>query len=161
MFTDYNSLPENSRVWVYQADRQLTIEEIEYISAKAIVFIEQWTRHGDDLKGSFTLKYNQFLILGLDESFNNASGCSIDASVRFIKELEEELKIDLMNKMNVSFKDGENINIVKLSDFQQFAQDKKITKETIVFNNMVNTKQDFEQKWEVLANQSWHKQFLV
>lgn len=161
MFTDYKSLPENSRVWVYQADRRLTIEEIEYISAKAIVFIEQWTRHGDDLKGSFTLKYNQFLILGLDENFNNASGCSIDASVRFIKELEQELKIDLMDKMNVSFKDGENINIVKLADFQQFVQDKKITKETIVFNNMVNTKQDFEQKWEVPADQSWHNQFLV
>lgn len=161
MFTDYNSLPDNSRVWVYQADRRLTTEEIEYISAKAIMFIDQWTRHGDDLKGSFTLKYDQFLVLGVDENFNNVSGCSIDASVRFIKELEQELNIDLMDKMNVSFKDGNNVNIVKLSDFQQYAQDKKITEETIVFNNMINTKQDFDQKWEVPANQSWHNRFLV
>ncbi len=161
MFTDYKNLPGNSRVWVYQADRRLTTEEIEYISAKAIMFIEQWTRHGDDLKGSFTLKYDQFLILGVDENFNNVSGCSIDSSVRFVKELEQELKIDLMDKMNVSFKDGNNVNIVKLPDFQQYAQDKKITKETIVFNNMVNTKQDFDQKWEVPANESWHSRFLV
>lgn len=161
MFTDYKNLPDNSRIWVYQADRRLTTEEIEYISAKAIIFIEQWTRHGDDLKGSFTLKYDQFLILGVDENFNNVSGCSIDSSVRFVKELEQELKIDLMDKMNVSFKDGNNVNIVKLPDFQQYAQDKKITKETIVFNNMVNTKQDFDQKWEVTANESWHSRFLV
>ena len=161
MFTEYTNLPSNSRVWIYQSDREFSIEEIEYISAKALLFIDQWTRHGDDLKGSFTIRYNQFLILAVDEGFNNVSGCSIDASVRFVQELEKELQLDLMNKMNISFKDGENVNIVKLSDFQQFAKDKKITSETIVFNNMVNTKEDFETKWEVTADKSWHSRFLV
>ena len=161
MYTEYKELPKNSRVWVYQSDREFTAEEIEYITAKALVFIENWTRHGDDLKGSFTIKYNQFLVLAVDENFNNVSGCSIDASVRFIQELENELKLDLMDKMNVSFKDGGNINIVKLQEFQNFAKAQKITAETVVFNNMVNTKEDFEAKWEVPANQSWHARFLV
>ena len=161
MFTQYKNLPNNSRVWIYQSDREFSIEEIEHISAKALLFIDQWTRHGDDLKGSFTIKYNQFLVLAVDEGFNNVSGCSIDSSVRFVQELEKELQLDLMNKMNVSFKDNDNINIVKLADFQQYAKDKKINSETIVFNNMVNTKEDFETKWEVPANQSWHKRFLV
>lgn len=161
MFTSYTNLPNNSRVWVYQSDREFTQEEIEHISAKALLFIENWTRHGDDLKGSFTIKYNQFLVLGVDEGFNNVSGCSIDASVRFVQELEKELEVDLMNKMNISFKDGENINIVKLSDFQKYAKEQKITSETVVFNNMVNTKEDFETKWEVPASNSWHARFLV
>ncbi|MGB0890762.1 MAG: ABC transporter ATPase [Flavobacteriaceae bacterium] len=161
MFTEYTNLPNSSRVWIYQSDREFSIEEIEYISAKALLFIDQWTRHGDDLKGSFTIRYNQFLILAVDEGFNNVSGCSIDASVRFVQELEKELQLDLMNKMNISFKDGENVNIIKLSDFQKFAKDKKITSETIVFNNMVSTKEDFETKWEVTADKSWHSRFLV
>lgn len=161
MFTSYTNLPNNSRVWVYQANREFTQEEIEHISAKALMFIDSWTRHGDDLKGSFTIKYNQFLVLVVDEGFNNVSGCSIDASVRFIKELEQELSVDLMDKMNVSFKDGDNINIVKLPDFQKYAKEEKITSETIVFNNMVNTKEDFEAKWEVPAKESWHARFLV
>jgi hypothetical protein len=161
MFTEYKKLPQNSRVWVYQSDREFTQEEIEFISAKALLFIDNWTRHGDDLKGSFTIKYNQFLILAVDENFNNVSGCSIDASVRFVQELEKELELDLMNKMNVSFKDGNNINIVKLPEFQNFAKEQKITAETVVFNNMVDTKEDFETKWEVPANQSWHARFLV
>lgn len=161
MFTEYKKLPQNSRVWVYQSDREFTQEEIEFISAKALLFIDNWTRHGDDLKGSFTIKYNQFLILAVDENFNNVSGCSIDASVRFVQELEKELELDLMNKMNVSFKDGDNINIVKLPEFQNFAKEQKITAETVVFNNMVDTKEDFETKWEVPANQSWHARFLV
>ncbi|CAM1335152.1 ABC transporter ATPase [Tenacibaculum aestuariivivum] len=161
MFTEYNNLPKSARVWVYQADREFSIEEVEYICAKAILFIDNWTRHGDDLKGSFTLKYNRFFILAVDETFNNVSGCSIDSSVRFIQELEKELKIDLMDKMNVSFKEQNDIIIVKLPKFQQLAKDQKITTKTIVFNNMVATKDDFETKWEVTADKSWHKRFLV
>ena len=161
MFTEYKNLPNNARVWIYQSDREFTSEEIEIVSVKAVDFINQWTRHGDDLKGSFTFKYNQFLILAVDETFNTVSGCSIDSSVRFIQALEKELQLDLMNKMNVTFKDNEHINIVKLADFQRFAKEQKITSETIVFNNMVATKQDFENNWEVPARESWHKRFLV
>ena len=161
MFTAYNNLPNTSRIWIYQSDREFTEKEIEFISSKAVDFINQWTRHGDDLKGSFTIKYNQFFVLAVDESFNNVSGCSIDSSVRFIQKIENELKLDLMNKMNVTFKDNNNINLVKLSDFQRFAKEQKVTAETIVFNNMVATKADFENNWEIKAKDSWHKRFLV
>ena len=161
MYTPYKNLPNNSRVWIYQSNREFTEKELEFISTKAEEFINSWTRHGDDLKGSYTIKYNQFLVLAVDESFNNVSGCSIDASVHFIQALERELQLNLMDKMNVTFKNGNQINLVRLSDFQKFAKEHKITQETIVFNNMVATKEDFENSWEVPAKDSWHKRFLV
>lgn len=161
MFINYKDLSEKSRVWVYQASREFTENEIAFINTAAVTFITNWTRHGDDLKGSFTIKYNQFLVLAVDESFNNVSGCSIDSSVRFIKQLEKEFQLDLMDKMNVTFKDNNHINLVKLFDFQNFIKEGKITSETIVFNNMVSTKLDLETNWEVPAKQSWHKRFLV
>jgi hypothetical protein len=161
MFTQYKNLPSNSRVWIYQADRAFTSEDLEFITRKAEDFINQWTRHGDDLKGSFTIKYNQFLVLAVDESFNNVSGCSIDSSMRFIQALEKELQLDLMNKMNITFKDNERINLVKLIDFQRFVKEQKVTAETIVFNNMVQTKAALDANWEVPARESWHKRFLV
>lgn len=161
MFIEFKDLPKNSRVWIYQSSRVFTINEIELISLKAEDFINSWTRHGDDLKGSFTIKYDQFLVLAVDESFNNVSGCSIDSSVRFVQAIEKDLQLDLTDKMNITFKDGDNINLVKLSDFQLFAKQKKITAKTIVFNNMVNTKEDFENNWEVPAKESWHKRFLA
>jgi hypothetical protein len=161
MFTEYKNLPNNSRVWIYQADREFTDTEMDFIALKAEDFINQWTRHGDDLKGSFTFKYKQFLVLAVDESFNNVSGCSIDSSVRFVQALEKELNLDLMNKMNITFKDNDRINLVKLSDFQRFAKEQKVTSDTIVFNNMVNTKEAFENNWEIPMQESWHKRFLV
>jgi hypothetical protein len=161
MFTQYKNLPSTSRIWIYQSNRVFTSKDITLMSAKAEGFINQWTRHGDDLKGSFTIKYNQFLILAVDETFNDVSGCSIDSSVRFIQTLEKEMHLDLMDKMNITFKDNDGINLVKLSDFQRFAKEKKITSETIVFNNMVKTKGELDVKWEVAASESWHKRFLV
>ena len=161
MFTAYNNLPNTSRIWIYQSNRELTQEEIAIITLKTKDFVTHWTRHGDDVKGSFTIKYNHFLVLAVDENFNAVSGCSIDASVRFIQQLEKEFTIDFTNKLNVSFKDEESVNIVKLSQFQQFIKDKKIHANTTVFNNLVQTKEDFETKWETTASKSWHQQFLI
>lgn len=161
MFVEYNQLPNNSRVWVYQSDRMFTSDEIDFISKNAEVFVNQWTRHGSNLKGSFTIKYNQFLVLAVDEGFNNVSGCSIDASVHFVQDLEKELQVDMMDKMNISFKVNDHINVVKMKTFKEFAEQQKINAETVVFNNMVATKQELENSWEIPAEQSWHKRYLV
>ncbi len=160
MLVPFNTLPNESRVWIYQANRELSENEIEVISKKAEEFIAVWTRHGEDLKASYEIKYNQFLVLAVDESFNDVSGCSIDSSVRFIKGIEQKFGIDLMNKLNITFKIGENINTVTLTMFQQFIKEEKINAETIVFNNMVQSKEDYETKWEVPAHQSWHQRFI-
>ena len=160
MYTNFNTLPQNSRIWIYQADREFTRVEVDLLQENAIAFIEEWTRHGAALKGSFALKYNRFLILAVDESFANASGCSIDASVRFVKQMETLFSMDLMNKLNVTYKEGQTIRLVNLSTFQEYAKIQKITSETIVFNNMVQTKGDLESLWEVPAQQSWHRRFV-
>lgn len=161
MYIEYNNLPSDSRVWIYQAERELTPKEVAFVKERTIDFINQWTRHGADLKGSFTIKYNQFLIVGVDERFNNVSGCSIDASVQFVQKLQDHLGVDFMDKMKVTFKDGNKINIVQLSDFQECVKQEKITENTIVFNNLVTTKTDLITNWEVPAKQSWHKRFLL
>ncbi|MDV7185663.1 ABC transporter ATPase [Lutibacter sp. TH_r2] len=161
MYVGYNEMPLNSRVWIYQANRELKQNEVESISENLIDFLNTWQRHGDDLKASFLIKYNQFVIVVVDENFTNVSGCSIDASVKLFQQFENDFKVDFTNKMNISFKTNETINVVKLADFQQYAKENKITSETIVFNNMVASKEDFENKWEVEAQNSWHKRFLA
>jgi hypothetical protein len=161
MFVDFESLDNSARIWVYQSNREFSANEMVIIKTKVENFLQNWVRHGDDLKASYTIMYNQFIVLAVDENFNNVSGCSIDASVNLIKQLEKEFSIDLTNKLNISFKDNDNINVVTLADFQKFAKQEKITPKTIVFNNMVTTKGDFNLKWEVEAKDSWHQRFLV
>jgi len=160
MYVDFSLLPDTSRVWVYQADRRLTDQEVLEIKEQLIPFIQHWKRHGEDLKASFKIEYNQFIILAVDENYTNVSGCSIDASVHIIQELQKKFEIDLLNKMNVTFKDGDNVNIISLSAFKEFAKQDKITANTLVFNNMINSKAELAASWEVEAGASWHAKFL-
>ena len=161
MLVDFDKLPEESRVWIYQANRSFSKEELEEINSRLRTFLEAWTAHGKDLQAGYSFKYKRFIVIGLNQNLNNATGCSIDASVHFIQELERDYKVDLMDKMNVSFKVGEHINIVKLNEFRAFAKSEKINAKTLVFNNMIATKRQLEEQWEVPAEQSWHKKFLV
>ena len=161
MFVKFEDLDKSARVWIYQSNREFTNNEVEIIKEKTLDFIENWQRHGDNLKASFCIKYNQFIVLAVDENYNNVSGCSIDASVNLIKSIEKAFSVDLTNKLNISFKDANNINVVTLADFQKYVKQQKITANTIVFNNMVATKEAFENNWEVPADKSWHKRFLA
>lgn len=161
MLVNFESLDDTSRVWVYQSDREFSESEVAKISDKSEEFIEDWLGHGDQIKASFLIKYNQFIVIAADQHYNEVSGCSIDASVNFIKELENEFQLDLTNKLNISFKHDENINIVSMADFQKYAKQQKITSKTVVFNNMVTTKEDLIKNWEITADNSWHKRFLV
>ena len=160
MLVDFNKLPEVSRIWIYQANRSFTIEEIEEIKSKLEAFIKNWTAHGSNLKAGYQIKYKRFIIIGLDQSLNAATGCSIDASVHFIQQLEKEYNVDLMDKMNVSYKQGDFIAYKSLLDFKKMAKDKAVSKNTIVFNNLVSNIAEYKENWEVPASESWHGRFL-
>ena len=92
MLVEFNTLPEESRVWIYQSNRSFTEQEIEEIQSKLDMFIENWTAHGSDLQAGYSFKYKRFIVLGLNQNLNAATGCSIDASVHFIQQLEKDYK---------------------------------------------------------------------
>lgn len=160
MLVDFNTLPETSRVWIYQASRTFSETELDEIRSGLDSFIKDWTAHGSDLKAGYEIKYNRFIILGLDQSQTSASGCAIDASVHFIQQLEKRYTVELLDKMNVSYKQGEFIAYKSLSDFKKMARQKAVSKNTIVFNNLVTNKQEYEEHWEVPAAESWHSRFM-
>lgn len=160
MKVTFDSLSNDARIWIYQSNRAFEQEDLDLISNRLDTFVAGWQRHGKDLKASYKILHDHFIVLGVEEHYNPVSGCAIDASVHAIQELEQLLQLNLTNKMNVSFKDGDSINIVSLADFQKYASQKKITGDTIVFNNMVATKIDLETKWEVSAKESWHQRYL-
>lgn len=161
MLTEFSNLPDEARIWVYQANRKLTDAEVTLIASKTADFLEKWTAHGADLKAGFELKYNRFIVIGLNQENASASGCSIDASVHFIQSLEKELDVDLLDKMNVTFYSGDFIAYKPLADFRKMAKARSVSPNTIVFNNLVNTKAEYLENWEVPAKESWHNRFLA
>ncbi len=160
MLTQIKDLPENSRIWIYQSDTMLSDEQVEKIENDLTSFLTSWTAHGANLKAGFEVKYSRFIIIALDQSQAAASGCSIDSQVRFIIAMQEELGVDLLDKMNVAYYQNERIHYKTLLDFKKMIKDGAVGKNTIVFNNLVTTLGELENHWEVPAIDSWHSRFL-
>lgn len=160
MYVPFESLPPESKIWIYQSNRKFTDEEMNAIEESLKVFVENWAAHGTGLEASYQLKYNRFIILAVDQENQMATGCSIDASVQFIQELEQQYEVDLLDKMNVTFKLGEHVAHKPLIEFKKMAKDKAVSANTIVFNNLVNTIEEFNENWEVPAGDSWHSRFF-
>ncbi len=160
MTVEFSSLPQTARIWIYQCNRSFTLDEIQEISNKLQTFLEGWTAHGADLKAAFEIRYKRFIVIGLDQNQQLASGCSIDASVHFIQQLETAFKVDLLDKLNVSYKQGDYIAYKPLKEFKKMVKDKAVSKNTIVFNHLVQTKAEYLDFWEVPAAESWHVRFF-
>lgn len=160
MHANFKELPDDSRVWIYQANRPFTNDELNELKPQMDNFLEQWTAHGKDLIAGVEYPYNRFIVIGLDQSKSGATGCSIDSCVRFIQSIEKGFNIDLMDKMNVTYKNGAYVAHKELSDFKKMAKAKSVTSNTIVFNNLVATVGEYKDHWEVPASESWHARFF-
>jgi hypothetical protein len=160
MYIPFENLPLESRIWIYQSSRKFSDEEIIDIEKQLVDFTNNWSAHGSELQASYQIKYNRFIILAIDQETQQATGCSIDKSVEFIQSLEQTYQVDLLDKMNVSFKQGEFITYKTLLDFKKLAKEKSVSGNTIVFNNLVNTIEEFNENWETPAIDSWHSRFF-
>ncbi len=160
MLVDFEKLPGDSRVWIYQANRTFTDTELEEIKTETDTFLKAWTAHGRALNAGYEMPYKRFLVIGLDQTDASASGCSIDASVHFIQQLEQKYDVLLLDKMNVSYKQGEYVAYKPLTEFKKMAKAKSVSAKTVVFNNLVATKEEYLDHWEVPASESWHARFM-
>ena len=160
MYVPFENLPEESKIWIYQSNRKFSDAEFSEIETALQSFLGEWAAHGTSLESSYLLKYNRFIIIAVNQDVQAATGCSIDSSVEFIQSLEQKYGVDLLDKMNVTFKMGEHVAFKPLIEFKKLAKEKAVSGNTIVFNNLVNTVGEWQDFWEVPASESWHNRFF-
>ena len=160
MYVSFNLLPPNAKVWIYQSDSNLSSTDVELIEKEVKFFLNNWSSHNKEIESSYEIRYNRFLIIGLNENINSASGCSIDKSVNFIKNLQSILKVNFLNRLDVAYKIGNEINSISLLEFQNMIRENKLSKDSIVYNNMIDTKKLYLNNWETTIENSWHKKYL-
>lgn len=158
LFSELNS---NSRVWVYQSSRNLKESESSEIRLLAAAFVNNWTSHGNDLLAASDVQFNRFLIFAVDENASLASGCSIDKSVAFVKDLEIHFKIDFMDRTQVAYLTKDEV--VDTFDFRQTTDmilNEAITPNTLIFNNTITTLSALKDNWIVELRNSWLSKFI-
>lgn len=162
MILDLIALDPSSRVWIYQADRDFTYDELDEGREMIEKFLQNWTSHNRQLNTYANIFHRRYLALFVDESnSSNASGCSIDTSVHFVKSLEAQFGIDFFNRNLYSHFDAEeNIYVDTLDVFKEKYASGEIDGQTLVFDHLVKTKKDFLESWIIPLETSWIKRLI-
>jgi hypothetical protein len=160
MLIPFEKLPPHSRIWIYQTDRPFSVDEEKVISDSLLSFCSQWEAHGNPLQTSFKIDYHQFVILAVDESSAGASGCSIDGSVRVLKELGNQLEIDFFDRSRVAFLENDKINTYSLPQLKSLFESGKLTSASQTFNNLVVNKGEWKINWKTAVQKSWLTKYL-
>lgn len=153
------NLADDSRIWIFQANRKFSTEEKDIIISKLKNFIADWNAHGAALLADFELPYDQFIVVGVDENQAAASGCSIDKLTKIMRELDAEYNFEFLNRMLVAYEQNEEIKIEKLPTFKKNVKEGLI-KDVNVFNNGIAKFADLKSAWILPLEQSWAKTLL-
>ena len=155
MYVAFDHLPPQARVWIYQASRPLDEGEIMPLLPRLAAFAEEWTSHGRQLAASAQWLHRQFLVIGLDEAVAGASGCSIDASVRFVQELEQRLGVTLLEKSRMAFLVKGELRQLTRHELRAAIAAGEVQHDTLYFNNTLTTKAQLADQWPAPAGQTW------
>jgi hypothetical protein len=147
--------PEQSKVWVYQASRLLTLSESLEAEEMINSFCQEWQSHGDQVRAFGTLLFGQFLVLMTDETEVKVGGCSTDSSVRFVRELGAKFNVDFFNRTNLAFIIKDKVELLPMNQLNYAVDNNFITPDTLYFNNTVLTKQQLEDYWLIPVKESW------
>jgi hypothetical protein len=160
MIIDFNDIPDWGKLWVFPSSRKFYPQEISEITTQIEEFLTNWSQNGQALNCSYQLKYNRFIIVTVDDSEISLGLEAHDSLVTLIQDLETKLEVVLLDKINVCYKQGEFVQYKDLKEFKQLMKNKGVSEKTIVFDNMITTKEALEQDWEINIMDSWLGRFL-
>ena len=154
-------LPEDSRVWVFGADKNIDAGATDLLLADVDRFLSQWHAHGSPLTVGRDWKHGRFLTVAVDQSTAGASGCSIDGLFRNLKALESRLGASLVTSGVVFFQNRKGaIECVDRERFTVLSAEGKVGPDTLVFDPTVTTLGEWRARFELTAAQSWHAGLL-
>ncbi len=160
MFVDFDTLPADAKIWVYQADRRLNDTELESLGSRFRIFSDSWDSHGKNLRNSFRFFHNYFIVIGVDENYTTASGCSIDKSVDFIRKTEQEFMVNFLDRSRIAFEIDNVIQQYSFNNLKMYINNQTIRPENLMFNNTVATMDEFRKKWKIPAGETWISKYF-
>lgn len=153
----FEEIPDDGRLWAFGLGREISEEETAELMVVVDEFLEGWAAHGAPLRCARDFRHRRFLLVSVDESSVGPSGCSIDAMVRVLRDVEGKLGTSIVDHTPVWFKDDEGIQCVTRSEFKAMAEKGTVSGGTAVFDNTVTRVGQVRRgEWERPAWESWH-----
>ena len=157
------ALPDSARIWVFGATRPLAPTQAAALDAELSGFVRTWAAHGSDLMAAHAIVDGTFVVVAVDESRRGASGCSIDAMVRHLADLERALDIQVLDGALIWYRtEAGDIVSCERSEFRSRSEKGEIDAATRVFDPTIQTLGDLRSgRFELRAGDSWHGRLLA
>jgi hypothetical protein len=154
------TMPLQARVWVYKSASAFSPAQREAIIERGHAFTGSWAAHGAALDACVDVLLDHFVVIAVDEQQAMASGCSIDKSVHFVQALEKGMAIDLTDRMVVLYEKDGAVQVCRVPDVQDLLKRGELRADTIVFDDLVNTKADLDARFRAPLRETWMARFL-
>jgi hypothetical protein len=146
------------KVWVYIANRPLlATEQVQFVQ-EGQKFLATWHAHGADIKGEIRILIDQVIIVSADQSHHENSGCSIDKLLRFIQGAEQQMQIQLLNRMLVPIGINDDWTVFELKNLKTLALNLEQAK---IMNVMVNDSESFNTSFIQDLNSTWVANYVA
>ena len=160
MLVPFESLPDHARVWVYTSTRAFTNAEESWLNAELARFCNQWAAHQVPLHAGFQIAHHQFIVLAVDEQANGASGCSIDASVHALQQIQQHLGVDLFDRKQLAFFVNGAVVLYPMTQVAALINAGTLSGETLYFNHLAADLGSWRRNWLQRLDQSWLCRYL-
>lgn len=155
MLTNFEDIADEARLWIYQIDKELSITEEEKLLNETKNFLVNWSAHGNNLHASVKIMAHRLLIIAADESFSNASGCSIDSKMAFLREIQIEMGLDLFSRNVIFYIENDQLKEEELNSFKTKIATGEISDETLFYNTTIHKKGQLNEGLVIPVRNSW------
>lgn len=149
-----NRLTENHKIWFYGFSKKLKEAEIIDIEKMLEAFVEQWTSHGKPVKAKSYLVGKQLIVFTVDNSFLEASGCSIDSSVNLIREINSKYHLDIFNRLKLGVLVKGQLEYFTPTQIREEIISGNLSEQSLCVNEQIVNSSD-HKNMIIPINQSW------
>ena len=158
MLVNFDALEDSARLFLYPSNKKFYPELFEEINSSLNQFITEWCfKH--HIEAGYTIKHLRFILIAINPN-SPVSTLVIDELVSFIFKLQSHHQIELLDKLNVCFKQGEHVQYKEVKDFKKMIKNRSVNENTVVFDHLINTKGELESNWELPAKESWYSRMF-
>lgn len=154
-------LNDSDRIWIFSSSNDLNSQIQDQIITQIESFLSQWEAHGKELVSRVWIENDRFIIIAVNESFEKASGCSIDKMMKFISQIEQRFELNLTDRSLIYY-ENENESIIsqKFNEIRGSVNSGKISENTIIYNTAINSGSQFKNDWKLKAGESWISKYF-
>ena len=134
IFKDF--LP-HSRIWLFISESPIENEKQLEIQHNFSNFSNNWKSHGEKLNGVLKIAYDKLIIIGVKQQ--NLCGRSVDGLMRFVRELDENVQLDLLNRNRLGYLVDGTLSTFHFNQIELLAKDGRINDNTLITNNFIQT----------------------